>query len=77
MGGRALLADIFHGSGTATGSSIYDGNQSPAVAAASPDYTTGHRFCLPKGPSDILAEECNVFNNVLLNKVYTTPGEPG
>lgn len=68
-GGALLLRDNFHGSGTLTGSAIYDGDQSPALGV-NPTYG-GHEFCLPKGPSDIEASECGVFNNTLSNKVFT------
>ena len=71
--GRLLLTDIFHGSGTADGSAVYDGSQSPSTTPASPDYSAGHRFCLPHGPSSIMPDECDVFDNILLNKVYTSP----
>lgn len=69
-GGALLLRDNFHGSGTLTGSAIYDGDQSPAVGA-NPTYG-GHEFCLPQGPSNIESSECGVFNNTLSNKVFTT-----
>lgn len=69
-GGEVLLGDAFHGSGTLVGSSIADGDQSPALGA-NPTYS-GHEFCLPKGPSSIEAGECNVFTNTLSSKVYTS-----
>lgn len=69
-GGEVLLGDAFHGSGTLVGSSIADGDQSPALGA-NPTYG-GHEFCLPKGPSSIEAGECNVFTNTLSSKVYTS-----
>lgn len=47
------------------------GLQSPSLSPASPIYFA-HEFCLPLGPSPIQAAECNVFNNYLNNKVYTT-----
>jgi hypothetical protein len=47
------------------------GAQSPSLTPASPIYFA-HEFCLPLGPSPIQAAECNVFNNYLNNKVYTT-----
>ncbi len=50
-----------------------DGTQSPAVNPESPFYSMGHEFCLPSGPSNILTSECGLFNNTLLNKVYTSP----
>ncbi len=46
--------------------------QSPSTTPAYPGYFA-HEFCLPLGPSPIQADECNVFNNYLNNKVYTTP----
>lgn len=69
-GGEVLLGDAFHGSGTLVGSSIADGDQSPALGA-NPTYG-GHEFCLPKGPSSIESGECNVFTNTLSSKVYTS-----
>ncbi|QQR86847.1 MAG: T9SS type A sorting domain-containing protein [Flavobacteriales bacterium] len=67
--GDLLITDVFQGSGTLAGSSDNGGSNSPN--ANNPTYT-GHEFCLPKGPSDIEAGECNVFNNTMNNKVYTT-----
>lgn len=58
--GRIILGD--NGAYTA---------QSPSLTPASPIYFA-HEFCLPLGPSPIQAAECNVFNNYLNNKVYTT-----
>jgi len=61
---QVLLRDKFMASA--------DGNQSPALNPQSPYYSLGHEFCLPSGPSNILANECGIFNNTLLNKVYTS-----
>jgi len=47
-------------------------DQSPSTTPAYSGYFA-HEFCLPLGPSPIQADECNVFNNYLNNKVYTTP----
>ena len=60
--GRILLRDQFIGTA--------DGTQSPALVPATGSYVSGHEFCLPAGPSDILANECGIFTNNLLNKVY-------
>ncbi len=70
--GRTLIGDLFHGSGTATGSSIYDGGQSPDATPASANYNNGHSICLPSGPSTIDLGECEVFTNTLQQKVYTS-----
>lgn len=59
---RTLLRDDFNGTA--------DGTQSPALAPQTAVYQMGHEFCLPAGPVDILANECNIFTNDLLNKVY-------
>ena len=58
-GGKLLLRDNF-----ATGS------QSPANPTASASYGSSHSFCLPAGPSRIMANECNVFTNGMYDKVY-------
>ncbi len=60
---RLLVGDQFLAS--------VDGSQSPAINTASPLYV-GHEFCLPGGPSNIVANECGIFNNTLNNKVYCT-----
>jgi GEVED domain len=44
--------------------------QSPALSPATAGYFA-HEFCLPLGPSAPLSSECNIFNNLLQNKVYT------
>lgn len=67
--GALLIADVFQGIGVLAGSSDNGGDISPN--ANNPLYT-GHEFCLPKGPSDIEANECGIYNNTLNNKVYTT-----
>ncbi|MCC6840229.1 MAG: lamin tail domain-containing protein [Flavobacteriales bacterium] len=59
LDGKVLLADDF-----ATGYS------SPSLPAASPGYGSHHSFCLPEGPANIAANECGIFNNAMLNKVY-------
>ena len=46
------------------------GSVTPATPAASPAYGDAHSFCLPLGPADIAANECNVFDNLMGNKVY-------
>ena len=74
------------GDGIAGGDwALLDGNDRSVLAddgafgGVSPSETPGysgyfaHEFCLPLGPSPIMATECNVFNNYLNNKVYTTP----
>ncbi len=45
--------------------------QSPALSPATAGYFA-HEFCLPLGPSSVLQGECNVFNNLLNNKVFTS-----
>ncbi|HMN06036.1 MAG TPA: T9SS type A sorting domain-containing protein [Flavobacteriales bacterium] len=60
--GGLLLRDAFDG--------VADGDYSPASSPASPAYGNGHSFCLPLGPVHIAPDECNVFNNLLGNKVY-------
>jgi len=47
-------------------------NQSPSTTPGYSGYFA-HEFCLPLGPSPIQADECDVYNNYLNNKVYTTP----
>ncbi|HMN07101.1 MAG TPA: hypothetical protein PKD45_15405, partial [Flavobacteriales bacterium] len=58
-GGKLILRDDFA-----------SGSESPAATPASPAYGSGHSFCLPLGPADIAANECNIFDNLLGNKVY-------
>ena len=56
---RLLLRDLF--------------NSTPSGGISPPNsQPLGHEFCLPAGPSSILASECNIFTNQLLNKVYTS-----
>jgi len=71
--GDVLLRDIFHGSGTAAGSFISDGNQSPSATPnpGTPAYALGHEFCLPQGPS-VPTTRCGVLNNTLNNKVIAS-----
>ena len=64
VNGGLILRDQF--------ASLPDGEDSPSTSPTNPNYTYGHEFCLPVGPSNIVANECNVFTNDLLNKVYTT-----
>lgn len=45
------------------------GNQSPALSPASPSYFA-HEFCLPLGPSAPLQTECELYSNLLSNKVF-------
>lgn len=45
------------------------GLQSPPTSPATSSYFA-HEFCLPLGPSAPLPSECNVFNNLLANKVF-------
>jgi len=59
VSGRVLLRDRFEG-----------GNQSPSTTPVSPGYFA-HDFCVPAGPSGILATECDIFTNTLQSKVYT------
>ena len=59
LGGKVLLRDDF-----ATGS------QTPSATPQTPSYGSGHSFCLPEGPSRIMANECNVFTNGMYDKVY-------
>jgi hypothetical protein len=47
-----------------------DGASSPTSAPSSPSYGFGHSFCLPLGPANIAANECDIFNNQGGNKVY-------
>ena len=58
VGGKLILRDNFDG-----------GYISPATPA-SPAYGSAHSFALPLGPADIAANECNIFDNLLGNKVY-------
>jgi hypothetical protein len=44
--------------------------QSPSLSPVNPSYFA-HEFCLPLGPSPILASECNIFTNTMQSKVYT------
>ena len=57
--GRLILRDEFA-----------DGSQSPSATPQTPSYGSGHSFCLPEGPSRIMANECNVFTNGMYDKVY-------
>ena len=70
--GDLMVRDLYHGSGSAVGSDIVDGTQSPAALPQSPGYVLGHEFCLPLGPSSIEAGDCNVFTNDLKDRVYAT-----
>jgi hypothetical protein len=47
-----------------------NGSVSPAQPPSSASYGSGHSFCLPLGPANIMATECGIFNNALGNKVY-------
>ena len=49
---------------------------SPSNTPQTPSYNNGHEFCLPLGPADILASECEIFINTPSDKVYcnTVPG---
>ncbi|HMN04973.1 MAG TPA: GEVED domain-containing protein [Flavobacteriales bacterium] len=58
-GGKLILRDNFS-----------SGSVSPANPGASPAYGSAHSFTLPLGPADIAANECNIFDNLLGNKVY-------
>ncbi|MCO5274767.1 MAG: GEVED domain-containing protein [Flavobacteriales bacterium] len=58
-GGQLILRDAFS-----------SGSQSPSATPATASYGTGHSFCLPAGPSRIMANECNVFTNGMYDKVY-------
>jgi len=51
------------------------GNQSPAISPQSASYFA-HEFCVPLGPSAPLQTECDLFSNLLNNKVFcnTVPG---
>lgn len=49
-----------------------DGSDSPSTTPVNPWYTVGHEFCLPSGTTAILANECDVFTNDLLNKIRTS-----
>jgi Secretion system C-terminal sorting domain len=62
--GGLLLRDRFE--------ALPDGGTSPSFPPTNPNYVLGHEFCLPAGPSSIVDNECDVFTNDLLNKVYTT-----
>ena len=57
--GRVLIADDF-----------ISGYVSPSATPQTPSYGSGHSFCLPEGPSRIMANECNVFTNGMYDKVY-------
>jgi hypothetical protein len=60
--GGLLLRDLFD--------QALDGSVSPASTPASPSYGFGHGFCLPPGPANIMASECDIFTNLPGNKVY-------
>jgi len=46
-------------------------NQSPSTAPLSPaTYSNGHEFCLPKGAADIKSDECEIYTNLPVDKVY-------
>ena len=70
--GEVLLRDIFHGSGTYPGSTDIGGAVTPTTTPLSPSYT-GHDFCLPSGPANILSSECGITTNTLQSKVYCQP----
>jgi hypothetical protein len=57
--GKLILADVFD-----------SGSQSPSATPLSPGYGSSHSLCLPLGPANILATECNIFTNEGGNKVY-------
>jgi hypothetical protein len=57
--GKSIIKDLFK-----------SGTSSPKAPQASPGYGSSHNFCLPLGPADVLATECDIFNNALGNKVY-------
>jgi len=57
--GKLLLRDEFA-----------SGSQSPSATPQTPSYGSGHSFCLPAGPSQIMANECGVFTNGMYDKVY-------
>ncbi|HMN05103.1 MAG TPA: kelch repeat-containing protein [Flavobacteriales bacterium] len=57
--GKLILRDNFS-----------NGSVSPSASPASAAYGDTHSFCLPLGPADIAANECNIFDNLLGNKVY-------
>ncbi|MCC6840810.1 MAG: fibronectin type III domain-containing protein, partial [Flavobacteriales bacterium] len=57
--GKTILRDDFA-----------SGSASPASPAASAGYGTSHSFCLPLGTAHIAANECGIFNNDMLSKVY-------
>ncbi|MBL0042945.1 MAG: T9SS type A sorting domain-containing protein [Flavobacteriales bacterium] len=59
-----LLRDLFN--------STPNGSNSPSTTPTTLVYGSGHQFCLPAGPSPIVANECAIFTNTLSNKVYTT-----
>jgi len=59
-GGKLLLRDDFA-----------FGSQSPSTTPQWGGYGGGHSFCLPAGPSRIMANECNVFTNGMYDKVYS------
>ena len=61
--GRLLLRDLFDGS--------IDGYSSPSGSTQTPSYGSGHNFCLPAGPANIMAYECGVFTNGMYDKVYS------
>ena len=70
--GEVLLRDIFHGSGTYPGSTDIGGAVTPTTTPLSVSYT-GHDFCLPSGPANILSSECGITTNTLQSKVYCQP----
>jgi hypothetical protein len=47
--------------------------QSPRATPLSPSYANGHEFTLPLGPAQPQSIECNVFTNVLQEKINCTP----
>ncbi|MBP8824023.1 MAG: lamin tail domain-containing protein, partial [Flavobacteriales bacterium] len=59
LDGKVLLGDDFS-----------SGYSSPSPTPASPDYGSSHSFCLPLGTAHIAANECGIFNNDMLSKVY-------
>ena len=63
VSGRLLLRDLFDGS--------IDGFSSPSGSTQTPSYGSGHNFCLPAGPANIMAYECGVFTNGMYDKVYS------